>query len=124
MKRRTFVAAGLAPLPSASFAERRAFGATASADLGAVGLDGAALTLRGTDIDDLRAALRGELITPAQPGYDQARRLWNPAFDRHPALIARCLGAADVRRAVSFATPHGLLTAVSGGGRSIRGPSG
>ena len=124
MKRRTFVAAGLAALATAAFHERRAFAANATADINAAGLDGAPVALKGADIDDLRAALRGELITPAQAGYDQARRLWNPAFDRHPALIARCLGAADVKRAVSFAAAHGLLTAVRGGGHSFGGQSG
>jgi FAD/FMN-containing dehydrogenase len=124
MKRRTFVAAGLAALATASLRQRRAFGATQSADLNAVGLEGAAVTLKGTEIEDLRAGLRGELITPGQAGYDQARRLWNPAFDRHPALIARCQGAADVKRAVSFAAAHRLLTAVRGGGHSFGGQSG
>ncbi len=124
MKRRTFVAAGLAALTAASFRNRRAFGATASADVNAVGLEGAPVVLKGTDVDELRAALRGELLGAGQAGYDQARRLWNPAFDRHPALIARCLGAADVKRAVSFAAAHGLLTAVRGGGHSFGGQSG
>jgi FAD/FMN-containing dehydrogenase len=122
MKRRTFVAASLAALASATLPRRRAFGATV--DLSAVGLEGAPLTLRGADIDELRAALRGELITPGQAGYDDARRLWNPAVDRRPALIARCLGAADVRHAVGFAAAHGLLTAVRGGGHSFSGQSG
>jgi FAD/FMN-containing dehydrogenase len=127
MKRRAFVAAGLAALAAAtSFRSRRAFAAasTPSADLNAVGLEGAQLTLRGSDVDELRAGLRGELIAPGQAGYDEARRLWNPAFDRHPALIARCVGAADVKHAVSFAAAHGLLTAVRGGGHSFGGQSG
>lgn len=124
MKRRTFVAAGLAALAAASLRNRRACGATTSADVNAVGLEGAPVVLKGSDIDELRAGLRGELITPGQAGYDQARRLWNPAFDRHPALIARCLGAADVKRAVGFAAAHGLLTAVRGGGHSFSGQSG
>ena len=127
MKRRAFVAAGLAALATAaSVRSRRAFAAAAtpSADLNAVGLEGAQLTLKGSDVDELRAGLRGELIAPGQAGYDEARRLWNPAFDRHPALIARCLGAADVKRAVSFAAAHGLLTAVRGGGHSFSGQSG
>ena len=89
-----------------------------------MGLDGRQLTLKSADIEDLRAGLRGELITADQPGYDAARRLWNPAFDRKPALIVRCLGAADVRRAVSFTAAHGLLTAVRGGGHSVSGQSG
>jgi FAD/FMN-containing dehydrogenase len=124
MKRRTFVAAGLAALAAASLRNRRALAATPGADINAVGLEGAQLVLKGADVDDLRAGLRGELIAPGQAGYDQARRLWNPAFDRRPALIARCLGAADVKRAVSFAAAHGLLTAVRGGGHSFSGQSG
>jgi FAD/FMN-containing dehydrogenase len=89
-----------------------------------VGLDGRQLTLTSADIEDLRTGLRGELITADQPGYDTARRLWNPAFDRKPALIVRCVGAADVRRTVSFTAAHGLLTAVRGGGHSVSGQSG
>ncbi len=70
-----------------------------------------------------RASLRGQLLTPGQDGYDSARKLWNGAFDRKPALIARCAGAADVTRAVKFARTHELLTAVRGGGHSLSGQS-
>ena len=122
MKRRTFCAAGVAALTAAALPYRRLGAATAS-DVSAVGLDARPLTLKAADIADLRAGLRGELISADQPGYDAARRLWNPAFDRHPALIVRCLGAADVRRAVSFAAAHGLLTAVRAGGHSFAGQS-
>jgi FAD/FMN-containing dehydrogenase len=123
MRRRVFCTTGLAAIAAAALPLRR-LSAAATADLPATGLDGKSLTLKGTDIDDLRAGLRGELLSSGQAGYDQARRLWNPAFDRHPALIARCLGAADVRRAVNFAAAHGLLTAVRGGGHSFGGQSG
>jgi len=124
VKRRTFCAAGLAAVTAAAFPDRRAFSATNDADIAAVGLDGRQLTLKSADVQDLRAGLRGELITADLPGYDAARRLWNPAFDRKPALIVRCAGAADVRRAVSFSGAHGLLTAVRGGGHSVSGQSG
>ncbi|MGP8032853.1 MAG: FAD-binding oxidoreductase [Steroidobacteraceae bacterium] len=123
MRRRTFVAAGLTALATAALPLRRLSAAT-TADLTAVGLDGKPITLKGGEVDELRAGLRGELLGAGQAGYDQARRLWNPAFDRHPALIARCLGAADVKHAVSFAAAHGLLTAVRGGGHSFGGQSG
>jgi FAD/FMN-containing dehydrogenase len=123
MKRRTFCASGLAALGAASIPYRRAAAAT-SAEIAAVGLDGRQLTLKSADIEDLSAGLRGEVITADRPGYDAARRLWNPAFDRKPALIVRCVGAADVRRAVKFAAAHGLLTAVRGGGHSVSGQSG
>src|ERR1700681_995482 len=124
MKRRSFCTAGLAELAATSLPYRRVLGAVAGGESPRMGLDGRQLTLKSADIEDLRAGLRGELITADQPAYDAARRLWNPAFDRHPALIVRCLGAADVRRAVSFTAAHGLLTAVRGGGHSVSGQSG
>ncbi|HVP86935.1 MAG TPA: hypothetical protein VMU79_02545, partial [Casimicrobiaceae bacterium] len=66
MRRRTFCAAGIAALATASFPYRRVLGAV-SGELGAIGLDGKQLTLSAADIADLRAALRGELLT-AQRG--------------------------------------------------------
>ena len=65
--------------------------------------------------------LRGELIRPGDPGYDEARAIWNGAHDRRPALIVRCAGVADVMRAVEFARSENLLVAVRGGGHSIPG---
>jgi FAD/FMN-containing dehydrogenase len=124
VKRRAFVAAGLAALATAaSFRNRRAFAATGAADVAAIGLDGKPVALKAGEIDELRASIRGEVLTAEQPSYDTARRLWNPVFDKKPALIARCVGAADVKRAVGFAAAHGLLTAVRGGGHSLSGQS-
>ena len=122
MKRRTFCAAGLAGVVAAALPHRRA--SASSADIPAVGLDAKPLVLKGADLDLLRAALRGELITADSPAYESARRLWNPSFERKPALIVRCVGAADVRAAVNFAAARGLLTAVRGGGHSLSGQSG
>jgi FAD/FMN-containing dehydrogenase len=70
---------------------------------------------------ELQDTLRGELIRPADPDYDQARAVWNAAHDRHPASIIRCAGAADVVRAVEFARSEGLVVAVRGGAHSIAG---
>ena len=123
MKRRAFCAGGLAALGAASIPFRRAAAAESGADLAAVGLDGRQLTIKSADLEELHAVLRGELISAQHPGYDEARRLWNGAFSRRPALIARCTGAADVMRAVSFASERGLLTAVRGGGHSLSGQS-
>ena len=123
MKRRAFCRSGLAVLTAASLPYGRLLAATTT-DVPAIGLDGRPLLLKPGDIADLRAAVRGELITADQAAYESARRLWNPAFDRKPALIVRCAGAADVRHAVSFSAAHGLLTAVRGGGHSLSGQSG
>ena len=72
----------------------------------------------------VRAALggnRGALLRPGEEGYDEARRVWNGAIDRRPALIARCAGADDVAEAVGFAHERDLLVAVKGGGHAVAG---
>ena len=66
-------------------------------------------------------SLRGELIRPQDPGYDNARAIWNGMIDRRPALIARCRGVADVIEAVNFARSHDLLVSVRGGGHNVSG---
>jgi hypothetical protein len=72
-------------------------------------------------VDELRGRFRGALIRPGEEGYDEARRVWNGAIDRRPALIARCAGADDVAEAVRFARDGDLLVSVRGGGHSIAG---
>jgi len=75
------------------------------------------------DIAGLQDGFRGELLRPADPGYEDARRVWNGSISRFPALIARCAGVADVITAVRFARDTGLLVAVRGGGHSFPGLS-
>jgi FAD/FMN-containing dehydrogenase len=76
----------------------------------------------GTEaIDQLRSGLKGTLLAPGAPGYDEARSIWNAMIDRRPGLIARCTDAADVAHAVRFAGEHDLLLAVRGGGHNIAG---
>ncbi|HEV8481000.1 MAG TPA: FAD-binding oxidoreductase [Candidatus Eisenbacteria bacterium] len=83
--------------------------------------DGGSTALSPQDLDQLRARLRGAVCLPGEPGYEQARTLWNAMIDRKPAITVRALGAADVITAVRFAREHGLLLAVRGGGHNIAG---
>lgn len=69
------------------------------------------------------SAFRGEVLGPADPGYDVHRQIWNGAFDRHPAVIARCAGVADVITAVKLGRSSGLPVAVRSGGHSFPGLS-
>ncbi len=75
------------------------------------------------EVDQIKAGFRGRVLRPGDDAYDEARRLWNGMFDRRPALIARCAGAADVMRTVNFARQHRLPLAVRGGGHSFPGHS-
>jgi FAD binding domain/Berberine and berberine like len=65
----------------------------------------------------------GELIGPADAGYEEHRRVWNGSVDRRPALIARCANAGDVIAAVRVAREAELPAAVRGGGHSFPGLS-
>ena len=67
----------------------------------------------------LRGRFRGALLRPGEEGYDEARRVWNGAVDRRPALIARCAGADDVALAVRFARERDLPASV----RAVATPS-
>lgn len=68
-----------------------------------------------------RSSLRGQLIEPSYPEYDDARAVRNGLIDRHPALIARVAGNADVVAAVNFAREHDLVLSIRGGGHNVAG---
>src|SRR5258707_956612 len=74
-------------------------------------------------LQDLKAHLHGELISPNDCGYDANRTVWNGMIEKYPALIVLCADVADVISAVQFARDHDLLVAVRGGGHSISGNS-
>jgi len=78
-------------------------------------------TLSVADIEELRLGLRGELIDPSHPEYEEARKVFNGMIDRHPRLIARCRDVADVIASVNFARDNGLTLAVRGGSHNVTG---
>jgi len=84
-------------------------------------LAGSEVVLDGSTIDSFRTGLRGELLGGDAADYNAARAVWNGMIDKRPALIVRCLGAADVIKAVNFAREYGLLLSVRGGGHSVAG---
>ncbi|MCK1275344.1 FAD-binding oxidoreductase [Bradyrhizobium sp. 61] len=84
-------------------------------------LQGGAIALGSDTIAALRQTLRGNLCLAREEGYDEARTIWNAMINRHPGVVVRCRGAADIVRAVRFAREHGLLLAVRGGGHNIAG---
>lgn len=75
----------------------------------------------GVDINSLRSAFQGQILEPADVGYNEARQIWNASINKHPKAIARCSGVADVIAAVTFARANDLLTAIRGGGHNVGG---
>jgi len=70
---------------------------------------------------DLRGACRGPVVTPDDPGYESARKVYNGMIDRRPRVVVRASGTADVIAAVHYAREHGLDLSVRGGGHSHPG---
>ena len=85
------------------------------------GVDGMSRPLEAKDIRGLAGTLSGSVLEPVDPGYDDSRRIWNGMIDRRPALIARCVDAADVVTAVNFARSTGVVVSVRGGDHSTAG---
>ena len=77
------------------------------------------LTVSG--LQELKTALRGQLLEPSDPDYDSARKVFNGMIDRRPAAIARCAGAADVIACVRFAREREVPVSIRGGGHSVSG---
>lgn len=74
-------------------------------------------------LSDFRNSLRGQLLFPGEAAYEDARKIHNAMIDRHPAVIARCAGVADVMAAVKFAKSQGIRTSIRGTGHNVTGIS-
>lgn len=72
-------------------------------------------------LDAFKAQIRGQLILPGDPGYDDARSVWNAMIDRRPSLILRCLGVSDIVAGVTYARQHHLELSIKAGGHNIAG---
>jgi FAD/FMN-containing dehydrogenase len=72
-------------------------------------------------VEQFKTALRGELIQPGDPGYDEARKVYNAMIEKRPRMIARCSDVADVISCVNFARENDVLLAVRGGGHNGAG---
>lgn len=79
------------------------------------------VTLDAGIVAAFSSRLRGPLLGAADPGYQEARKVWNAMIDRKPALIAQCLGVADVMAAVDFARENDLLLSIRAGGHNVSG---
>jgi len=79
------------------------------------------IAVEGSALSDLKTRLKGELILPGAPGYDESRSVWNAMFDRRPAVIVRPLGVPDIATGVHFAREQGLPLSIKGGGHNIAG---
>ena len=81
------------------------------------------MTISAGELQIEEAGFRGQVVGPADDGYDVHRKIWNGAFDRNPAVIVRCAGVSDVITAVKVGRESSLPVAVRSGGHSFPGLS-
>ena len=74
-------------------------------------------------IEQLRVGFRGDILLPEDPGYNDARKIWNAMIDRRPAMIAQCAQADDIPPVIDFARKNKLELSIRGAGHNIAGNS-
>jgi FAD/FMN-containing dehydrogenase len=72
-------------------------------------------------VEELRSKVKGRIVLPADPDYDEVRKIWNAMIDRRPAVIVQCSDADDVPPAIAFARENGLEISIRGAGHNIAG---
>ncbi len=130
MNRRRFIRNSIAATLSASMpgstlwaSSLRHMPTEVTTDINAITGDGDQRTLKQAAVQELSDSLKGTLLLPGSEGYDAARLLLNPSFNKFPALVVQPTGAADIGNAVTFARENRLLLAVKCGGHSASGAS-
>jgi len=73
--------------------------------------------------EKLGALIKGNVVVPDDPGYEETRQIWNAMIDRRPAIIVQCADADDVAPAIGFARRNKLELSIRGGGHNIAGSS-
>ena len=81
--------------------------------------NGGETSINMSKIEAFKFSLRGDVLSPNDKGYEDARKVWNGMIDKKPAIIARCKGTADVISAVNFARDNHLHFSVRGGGHNV-----
>jgi len=72
-------------------------------------------------IETLKNKVKGQIVLPGDPNYNEVREIWNAMIDRQPAVIVQCAEADDVPHAISYARENGLEISIRGGGHNIAG---
>ena len=78
-------------------------------------------TLNNGAIEELRRHVKGQIVLPGDPNYDEVRKIWNAMINRRPAVIVQCKGPDDVPHAIRCARQNGLEISVRGAGHNIAG---
>jgi len=79
------------------------------------------MNIQAANVRELKGIVKGGILVPDEPRYEEARQIWNAMIDRRPALIVQCADADDVAPAIAFARKNQLEISIRGGGHNIAG---
>jgi FAD/FMN-containing dehydrogenase len=79
------------------------------------------MNIQAANARELKGIVKGGILIPNEPRYEEARQIWNAMIDRRPALIVQCADADDVAPAIAFARKNQLEISIRGGGHNIAG---
>ncbi|MBF6170616.1 FAD-binding oxidoreductase [Nocardia blacklockiae] len=79
------------------------------------------MTALGFEPGRVRAEIDGTVLVPGDPGFDEARRVWNGDIHRMPSMVVRPTSARDVATCVRRLTDAGADFTVRGGGHNYAG---
>jgi FAD/FMN-containing dehydrogenase len=71
--------------------------------------------------EELKGTIKGRVLAPDDPDYEEARQIWNAMVDRRPAVIVQCAQADDIPPVIRFARKNGLELSIRGAGHNIAG---
>src|SRR5688572_17919976 len=72
-------------------------------------------------LHQLKENIKGSVVLPNDPAYDEVRKIWNGMIDRRPAAIVRCADSSDVQRSIEFAGTNRMELTIRGAGHNIAG---
>ncbi len=100
---------------------------TGMTEAGPTAADGTSARATGPTRADWRAlaaGIDGDVVRRNDPGYDAAKRLFDPRFDRiTPLAVVEATTSQDVAEAIAFARRFGLVARPRAGGHSYVGAS-
>jgi FAD/FMN-containing dehydrogenase len=79
------------------------------------------IDMKNGTVEQLKGKIKGKVVLPNEPDYDEIRKIWNAMIDRRPAVIVRCAAPQDVQHAIEFARDNELELTIRGGGHNIAG---
>lgn len=69
-------------------------------------------------LSELKKKIDGQVLTPGNPKYEEARTIWNARINRCPALIVQSLNTSDIVETINYARKNNVVLSIKAGGHN------